>query len=1187
MMLDHRLPAILAALFSSIAVLTAAVSGASCNFLLRFRSDGEGETVLLEGIAGSFGVLCEHEIFPREGDRMWELSRIFLVTGLTLGSLTAALAWAVATFLTPSGKNWTGISVLAAITAVIQVPIFILFEAEPCMGDSEDIDLFRFNNDTTGLGCKLGPGSYLLIVSDLFYIAVTIMTQCFDKPRWGLELDLWRVSKRGTSRRYRSVRNRKYNPNDDDDDDGKYGDAVHLTGLRARSIISSHSSDEGDEDAFTSISRVLPAGEAKQAQLEESPEYRTKTTKKQGFFSRLFGSPIDNMEVPAGETHSVSVDDEYDYENQLLHNLEIVRVMPPKTGRDSSAPRSEPGEGQEVSIETFDRFVSKDKEATDRNFQSFEAVVENDRSSNLKSLMDTGLSENATASNGVVEQHHMIDSPSASFVSMEKIPIVSSVQNILDDLRCEEMTSGKQCKPETFEAAFLPQGSECLTDANANATGPETVVKGVRRFTNKLKSVDSKRSDGDKKSSFRKLNIFSNKQEGYAQMNSDQSSDDIDFDRDENHDDGFSENVFFNHYIDEPSPGLQLQVNHPQNDVKPTSTTVIPGVQDDDIEGIYSSLDQSNDNVDDNSILQSTDDSYSKDNTTPFDCISIGSTHSDPGPISFDGSFFEESTGFTPFFTPGELDSDQSTSFTDLFRERSEEGLLWCQEIEADSTSLTTDSSSASSHEASRGRATTRSDARRKRRPISPVGSVQSRGSLLHMTIDEETEEDIKNELEPNSTYSLKRTLSCPEQRPSVGPISTRRDKSTAELLKKLERLKHSIKTDLDESSSPDLPPSSPTNDIVIEGGTNPDPDESFGPMDEMSADNSSAVLSELLMADHDDSTAYETADEFVDSPNGKEIYSSPQAPSDDHSLPNADPIRKNLWDESEPQDDAQPPNVPETPGASANKDWKDLISPMKDTPSKESWKELVSRAAAQTPSTNEHWKKLIKNHTPSTADVSDETSDTGRTRSTISYDSDDDSYEAGPRQIRSKSLGRPRKKPQSPYRSSSSLSPTRRNRKSREGSGGGATCLRPSNLSSLARESRIRRLQQLRKGYLPLVNDHHQEARSTSPEPFRRGRRGAYGEDPLSDPELTPKRKTAVTGVGVARNDSMTSDDTSTGELPNGIFQPSLLLDDPDEPCPEFDDIMDHLDLHQLDLQLIDLNRPMGAEYGADEKSM
>ena len=126
-----------------------------------------------ESIYGdSFGVLCEHHIFPQEGDTMWELGRIFLIVGLSLGSLTAALSWSVASLLTPTNTNWNGISVLAAATAVAQVPLFVLFEAVPCMGEFDLDNILAINGGkgeeaSLSMDCRLGPGSYMLVARPL------------------------------------------------------------------------------------------------------------------------------------------------------------------------------------------------------------------------------------------------------------------------------------------------------------------------------------------------------------------------------------------------------------------------------------------------------------------------------------------------------------------------------------------------------------------------------------------------------------------------------------------------------------------------------------------------------------------------------------------------------------------------------------------------------------------------------------------------------------------------------------------------------------------------------------------------------------------------------------------------------------------------------------------------------------
>ena len=250
-------------------------------------------------------------------------------------------------------------------------------------------------------------------------------------------------------------------------------------------------------------------------------------------------------------------------------------------------------------------------------------------------------------------------------------------------------------------------------------------------------------------------------------------------------------------------------------------------------------------------------------------------------------------------------------------------------------------------------------------------------------------------------------------------------------------------------------------------------------------------------------------------------------------------------------------PSLPTHLETSESESWKEVISPMKDSPSKERLQTIRSPVAEIPP--KESWRKPS---TPGTMDVSDETSETGNTRSTMSYDSDDSfERETGLRHVRSKSVGRTRKnKKPHVYRVSTSLSPTRRKSFSEGRS------LVTSNISSLARESRIRRLQQLRKGYVPLNNSYESPE---SPKPYQ-----SDLNDLDNDLELTPKRKTAVP---TDRDEIMSA---TSSAITNELFQPSLL--EPDQPCPEFDNILD-----QLDLQLIDLNRPVGAEYGMEEGSM
>ncbi|VEU42646.1 unnamed protein product [Pseudo-nitzschia multistriata] len=1123
MSLNHRMPAIFTALFSSAAVLTAAFAGASCSFLIRKGSDDDDLFLSSTG-SETFGILCEHDFYPREGDKMWELSRIFLILSLTLGSVTAALAWAVASFLTPSNVSWNGISVLAAITAVIQVPIFVLFEAEPCVaGDADegegDSSFFFKTGDAS---CQLGSGSYILMASDLLYVTVTLITQCLDRPRWKLEMDLWKVGKRGQSRPVSPVaRNDEYYY----DRDENYADNVRLTGRRA-----SNRSAAGGRDDYYGNSCILPAGKAR----------RSHPDKPVGFFAKLFGgssSPDDDREVPGVPTHSMSAEEDWDYENQKSPDDSqlVLRIVTTNDGGRGSPVSSSPTsvEGQEVSIGAFEKIKAEEDL---RQYQVQEEVVQS-----------IGLN--------AIERHQLIDSPNASFCGKDSIPlqhtaVVSSVNDILEDLHSEEL------------GARRSKSSGDVIERNASS---DAVVEGVRKLSKKLKSADSKRRSM-KKLSIRKPNLFASANTGYALIDDEESDynsyHDGNDDKNDDHFLGLGAHDY-NYKTDQKTLqelSVMSESTYNPDEFLPQATPESDGyagannLQMDDVSSDQDDLDDE----DDIALLASAMDwqvdfpvgKTSPDNTTnnPFDCISIGSTHSDPGPVSVVNESFEDVFDFsTPIvLTGGGPEEGQSSAADEIFKFSSIDDGQWESEFANESLLASTDDDYEdgyenededdtyldSGSEEQRGRSSGRYDGRRRRRPISPVGSIKSNGSLLHTIINEETEEDVERELGVDSPYPIKRTLSCPEQRSFTGPIKNRKEKSTKELLKKLEKLKRTMGDgNAIGSRNRSLPPRSPrevtntANRPSEIGSTSPD-----------TMDEPESVLEDLLRDSDDDSDS-----SVLSEASAGNLIEEPESPIDEkqciapRSLEQSNPSKivvptKKPLKESDPN--LLPTKLPTT-----TKPRKKLILPNKSTP--------VDRSL----------------------DISDETSDTGCTRSTIS-DSDGSSEsgsEAGPRQIRSKSMGRGRRtKKIRNLRASSSLSPTRSTISVDD------TAMRPANISSLARESRIRRLQR-RKGYLPLDNDNSREMSPSPRDPYSTNQ--SKDDDDL---ELTPKRKT----VGLSSAHEEAGTDSIASVMPSDLFQPSL--DDTDESCPEFDNI-----LEQLDLQLIDLNRPVGAEYGDDEVSL
>lgn len=186
---NHRFPALAASLFSSMSLIFLWIAGTSCYFLNVNANPGRfienTNASYQEGVtSASFGVFCDSDYFSREGDSMWKTSEAFLYVSLVVGSMTTALAWILTYGIPPTDRTWKTLSIMSALTAVLNIPIFLLLESEPCT-----IDLTRQQ-------CSLSFASYILMAGAVCSIVVTILTQSVDPPRWGIELDAWKVCRR-------------------------------------------------------------------------------------------------------------------------------------------------------------------------------------------------------------------------------------------------------------------------------------------------------------------------------------------------------------------------------------------------------------------------------------------------------------------------------------------------------------------------------------------------------------------------------------------------------------------------------------------------------------------------------------------------------------------------------------------------------------------------------------------------------------------------------------------------------------------------------------------------------------------------------------------------------------------------------------------------------------------------------
>jgi len=180
----YRLPALTTACCSSMALILLALSGTTCTFLEVVANPGKA-LATPQGIyiSEDIGIMCKGDLYEIEGDSFWELSRIFLIISICLGSISTLISWLLATFVAPTSSRWKSMSILSALTAVLQVPIFLVFEAKPCSS-------FSGNQS-----CKISSGVFLLITSTVFWVVVTLLTQILDPPAWASELDAWRVEK--------------------------------------------------------------------------------------------------------------------------------------------------------------------------------------------------------------------------------------------------------------------------------------------------------------------------------------------------------------------------------------------------------------------------------------------------------------------------------------------------------------------------------------------------------------------------------------------------------------------------------------------------------------------------------------------------------------------------------------------------------------------------------------------------------------------------------------------------------------------------------------------------------------------------------------------------------------------------------------------------------------------------------
>lgn len=150
-------------------------AGRSCSFLTVSAKWDETLTLTdtseqYQAVSTTQGVFCDAGYYDLTSDPMWTLSRVFLAVSIVLVSLSTIACFFVVFCVTASLRAWKLISGLSALSALFQVPVFIIFQVKPCS---------QYEATQT---CIMSIGSYLLVGALLATITITLITQLLDPP---------------------------------------------------------------------------------------------------------------------------------------------------------------------------------------------------------------------------------------------------------------------------------------------------------------------------------------------------------------------------------------------------------------------------------------------------------------------------------------------------------------------------------------------------------------------------------------------------------------------------------------------------------------------------------------------------------------------------------------------------------------------------------------------------------------------------------------------------------------------------------------------------------------------------------------------------------------------------------------------------------------------------------------------
>ena len=747
--LSHRIPALATACMSTAALVFSTLSGTSCSFLeIKARSGLlllSADEIQLTVSFAHLGVLCDKGYYDREGDQMWELSRIFLIIAIVLGSISTALAWAVTTFLPPTVYNWKLLSTLSSLTAVVQVPIFLLFESHACA------------HFVSRQYCTLDYASYLLIGSTICWVSVVFLTQCMDPPLWAIELSAWKVQKRRSSRRIPNT-DPDIIDHDDNFDDARISRGYESTPKVAKQSELTKKKTYKQNKSFASSTSQLPwwsrtrstvdpikerlvvkkeSKENSQLVIKRSFEYDS--SKSRPFFRVL----IDGKPDASRQDDQAQSADSFDNPDDIFQLAEKGQL--PESYSEPSSPLRKHDDAKHfiepagfVSNQST-RFMNDDTNFTIVGEYPPEVSKSPGEDINKQSLFSAALTKKGSS----VE---LLQLPADD--SQTQPPADGSI--VSDDVADHNIKTNNM--QATIEGAASPQqilsdlaGSEDKSDLNGLALfkqEADDIVAKSAKFNSNVRTFKKKISKSTKK---RRRKLRRQVKNGYAL---------IDDEDDDDYETAYS------------SPPIEVRIG--ATDRKAAEPRVYSTTDEklmDDWNALHAATmagaatavkenTQSPDPPGQPVATFNTEDSQFVEN----DGKSLPGSGSDVSPLQLrdEVANFSDVSYSDPepvYYSSDDTRSEVSMSSLERFVPK--------QDKDEDNDSAASGASGSSGSRS--GRRSSRGRRRRRRRGNASVCSIRSARSLMDLTIDEETDQDILNEEAGLDAYEFKRTLSAPE----------------------------------------------------------------------------------------------------------------------------------------------------------------------------------------------------------------------------------------------------------------------------------------------------------------------------------------------------------------------------------------------------------------------------------------